>query len=320
MKKITIFPLIVIALLLASCATPQVTVTSEVTVTLPPPTETPFPTLTPTPVAVNGIAEDAEGNKLAYLNGEWVVLPALDDDYKLVANADSVRALDENGVVKYALDMETGEWVVPERPIEEFPMCNFADFQQCQIPFEKVQEHGRYVQSTLTEDLFDPEKAKFVTEYEELSVDGKKLLVPDIDTVPNYPDPETRPFIRDYAAGMTEVDGTPHIEVQIPYYVPGLEPTEWPVMSGLQPLRADLKGNWPNVIETYINDMNIVAWRIDADSVALATKFVNPATGVNFTQAEVRGIIEEMRRGDFSRTNGLVLLFAILDSKSGWFD
>jgi hypothetical protein len=301
-------PLTALVILLTAACIPQVTVTPEATLTLSPPTETPLPTLTPTPIAVDGIAEDAEGNKLAYVDGEWVVLPALDGDYKLVADGDGVRALDENRVVKYALDMETGEWVIPERQIEAFPMCNFADFQQCVIPFEKVQEHGRYVQSTLTEDLFNPEKLKFVTEYEELSYDGKIILVPDIDTVPNYPDPETRPFLRDYAAGMTEVDGTPHIEIQVPYNVRGEESKDWPVMTGLRPLRADLRGNWPNVIETYLNKMNIVAWRIDADSVTLATKFVNPATGENFTQVEVRGIIEEMRKGDFSHTNGLVSL------------
>jgi len=106
-----ILPLLSVVLILGACS-PQVTVASEVTVTLPPPpTETPLPTLTPTPIAVDGIAEDAKGNKLAYLDGEWLTLPDLEGDYKLVADADGVRALDENGAVKYTLDMAAGEWV-----------------------------------------------------------------------------------------------------------------------------------------------------------------------------------------------------------------
>jgi hypothetical protein len=114
MKKITLFPLIIVSLLFASCA-PQVTPPSPALgegtgVRESSPTETPLPTLTPTPIAVDGIAEDPEGNKLAYLDGEWTVLPALDGDYKLVADADGVRALDENGAVKHELDMATGFW------------------------------------------------------------------------------------------------------------------------------------------------------------------------------------------------------------------
>jgi hypothetical protein len=76
-------PLIALVLILTACLSPsggqpapQVTVTST-----PPPTDTPAPTMTPTPVAVDGIAENAEGNKLAYLNGEWTMLPALEGEY-----------------------------------------------------------------------------------------------------------------------------------------------------------------------------------------------------------------------------------------------
>jgi hypothetical protein len=118
MKKITLFPLIIVSFLLASCA-PQVTPPSPALgegtgVRETSPTETPQPTLTPTPIAVDGIAEDAEGNKLAYLDGEWMVLPALDGSYKLAADADGVRALDKDGAVKYELDMATGFWVEAE--------------------------------------------------------------------------------------------------------------------------------------------------------------------------------------------------------------
>jgi hypothetical protein len=133
MKKRTIFSLIVVSLLLAACA-PQVTVTPEATLTLPPPTD--LPTLTPTPIAVDGIAEDAEGNKLAYLDGEWTVLPDLEGDYRLMADADGVRALDENGAVKYTLDMATGEWV---EAFSEAVLQAQEDFKKYGFPIEGLE-------------------------------------------------------------------------------------------------------------------------------------------------------------------------------------
>lgn len=129
MKKTTIFPLIVIVLLLVSC-TPQVTVTSaptecceKVTVTSTPP-----PTLTSTPIAVNGIAEDAEGNKLAYLDGEWVVLPAFDDaqsdeiDRVVVLNQGKenqrIVALGADDAELYELSAKGDEWIKLEKVYE----------------------------------------------------------------------------------------------------------------------------------------------------------------------------------------------------------
>jgi|GEM_PF-6106253 len=127
MKK-SIHFLFTFSLILAACAAPQVTVTSEVTITLSPPTETPFPTLTPTPVAVNGIAEDADGNKLAYFDGEWVALPefaknqATDVDRVEVQKPGTkdqrIVALDAEDVELYELSINGKEWVEVEKELE----------------------------------------------------------------------------------------------------------------------------------------------------------------------------------------------------------
>jgi hypothetical protein len=131
-----ILPLLSISLILAACTpAPQVTVTPEATVTsTPPPTETPLPTLTPTPVAVDGIAEDAEGNKLAYLNGEWTVLPKLDADYpKLMVDGDKVVAVDAEGEVKFEYDLADGKWV---EVVREPKIIYFADNAEMRADME----------------------------------------------------------------------------------------------------------------------------------------------------------------------------------------
>lgn len=123
-----LFP--ILALILAACVSssegssaPQVTVAPEATSTsTPPPTETPLPTLTPTPVAVNGIAENAEGDKLAFLNGEWRMLPELDADYasmRVDVNG-SVVAVDADGEVAFEYDMVAQNWAEVEK---SYPSC-----------------------------------------------------------------------------------------------------------------------------------------------------------------------------------------------------
>jgi hypothetical protein len=68
--------------------------------------------MTPTPVAVDGIAEDAEGNKLAYLNGEWTMLPPLEGEFaRMLHQPDGkVMAVDAGGKVVFELDMAEGKW------------------------------------------------------------------------------------------------------------------------------------------------------------------------------------------------------------------
>jgi hypothetical protein len=214
-----------------------------------------------------------------------------------------------------------GEWVEAKAvtPIREFPTCNFAEFQQCPIALEDVQEHGRFVQSTLKEDLFNPEQLKIITQYQRITGPDSTQLIPNPETAPNYPNPETAPFLKDYASGITEINGVPYVEIQVPYYVEGVDSSKWPVMTGLRKL-PELKGNWSNTIDIFQNHMNIVPWRVDDESITLATQFVNPATGENFTKSEISAIVAQMERGDFSNTNGLVLLFDVGKSSRGWLE
>lgn len=120
-----ILPLLSVSLILAACMSfsegapaPQVTPPSPAlgegagVRETPPPTETPLPTLTPTPVAMDGIAEDAKGDKLAYLNGEWLALPKLDAEYaKLMVDGEKVVAVDAEGEVAFEYDMAAKNWV-----------------------------------------------------------------------------------------------------------------------------------------------------------------------------------------------------------------
>jgi hypothetical protein len=167
MKRI--FSLLSVFLILAACS-PQVTVTPEATLTPPPPTVTPLPTLTPTPIAVDGIAENAEGNKLAYLDGEWVVLPDLDGEYKLIADADGVRALDENGAVKYTLDMMTGEWVEVVQAVE---ISTMEEFER-----EWYHEEGKIIKVA---DLYGAGAATITVEKVEIPEPGQELTYEKLD-------------------------------------------------------------------------------------------------------------------------------------------
>lgn len=98
---------ILLTVLLTACA-PQVKA-----VPTPSLTNTPAPTLTPTPVAVEGIAEDTEGNFLFYEEESqtWVILPELAGDFDKIITKDdgSVVAVDKYGIEVYKLSI-SGEW------------------------------------------------------------------------------------------------------------------------------------------------------------------------------------------------------------------
>jgi hypothetical protein len=114
MKHIFLF----LALTILNACSPS----PQVTVTLTPP-----PTLTPTPIVVDGIAEDVKGNKLAYLNGEWIILPELEGDFRLMADKDGIRAVDSDGKVVYEYDMATGTWLEAISEAIQAAEQHFAD-------------------------------------------------------------------------------------------------------------------------------------------------------------------------------------------------
>ena len=107
MKKRFLITLIII---LTACASPQVTATPAPIV----PTDTPLPTFTPTPIAVDGVAQDSEGNFLVYneKSQTWEVLPKLDADFEriLVKEDGLVVAVNESKFVLFELNSDM-EWV-----------------------------------------------------------------------------------------------------------------------------------------------------------------------------------------------------------------
>jgi|GEM_PF-4129635 hypothetical protein len=115
------------------------------------------------------------------------------------------------------------------------------------------------------------------------------------------------------------MDGVTHAVVNIPYVVEdGNGGYKVIVMTGFRPMQGG--GYDTEDIRLFRERMNIIPWRVDQQSIELATRFVNPATGENFTTAEVTGIIEEMRQGDFIHADGLVLYFQIGKSSGGWWE
>lgn len=343
MKKI-LLPILV--LILAACSSsPQVTATrlANVTVTSPPAATVviPTPTLHPQFVELqiqiatgerftllpNGTIQETTSEGVKTISGLTV---EKDGSYTLMVNGEAVTLKssdvtfdDENGVqIKgYELD-ENGEWLVAEEPIKEFPICkDFTKFADFPVAFSDLQEQARFVQSTLTAELFDPEKINFepMTTMSELrSADGAKHLVPNVDTAPNYEAEGSAPFLKEFMCGITEVDGEKYVTIQVPQHIEGVDPQQLPVMTGVYELRSDLKGAWPNVINRFVNGMNIVPWNIT--DLSLATQFPNPQTGENFTLAEVQAIVEEMKQGNFANTHGLVLKFDIARNSGHWYE
>lgn len=219
-------------------------------------------------------------------------------------------------IILYTFDKESGKWAV-ERPIKEFPWCKDMHlFEQCVIDVADLQEHGRFAQSTLTEDLFDPTQLKTMTEYSTPSSPDGELLVPNIETAPNYKNEKTAPFKKDYMFGISTIDDIYHYVIQVPYYVEGVAAKDFPVITGVA---EDKGGGYTDRgVMIFSDRMNVVPWNIS--DLSLATQYVNPQTGVNFTFEEVQSIIEEMKVGNFANTNGLVLKFEIGINSGRWFE
>jgi hypothetical protein len=161
----------------------------------PPPTETPLPTLTPTPIAVDGIAEDAEGNKLAYLDGEWVALPEFAESQ--AANVDRVEvqkpgtkdqrivALDADDVELYELSIDGKEWVEVERE----PVILGFNPEVDKLMKKLIKEKGEVPLKPLYVDNGEqlPQGLMFMEGEGTYVISGKYIGMIDIaDALPNY--------------------------------------------------------------------------------------------------------------------------------------
>ena len=200
-----------------------------------------------------------------------------------------------------------------ERPIKDYSWCKDATkFDEFFVPMEELQDRADFVQASLTPDLFDPAKFAKVSDYR---VVDKYLIPSPFDNPPHYTAEGSAPFLKDYMCGMTEIDGKKYFVTQVPQYVEGVPASEWPVITGLFELRSGTEDRWPIAVDWYKNRMNLVAW--DVTDLSLATKFVNPETGVNFSSAEVNEIVEEMKNNNFARTHNLVFKIKITDAE--WY-
>ncbi len=202
-----------------------------------------------------------------------------------------------------------------ERPIKDYPWCKDAAlFEEFFVPAEELQNQAEFVRRSLTPDLFDPARFSPVSDYR--IVDGDIIPSP-FDNPPHFTTDGSAPFLKDHMCGTTEINGETYFTIQVPQYVAGVPADKWPVITGVNQLRSDMKGAWPNVVDIFKNKMNLVQWNVE--DITIATKFVNPNTGVNFTREEVKIILDEMHEGNFANTNGLVLKFTIGDINEGWY-
>ncbi len=116
--------------------------------------------------------------------------------------------------------------------------------------------------------------------------------------------------------GITTINGVDQYVIQVPHYIEGVVAQDLPVITGVHEVGPGGYRDY-NVGE-FLDKMNVVPWNIS--DLSLATQYVNPQTGVNFTMEEVQAIIEEMKVGNFANTNGLVLKFDIARVTGGWYE
>lgn len=201
-----------------------------------------------------------------------------------------------------------------ERPITEYKWCTDPlKFEECEVPFSDLQEQSRFAQSKLTEDMFDKSKFAPVSDYR--IVDGHLIPSP-FDNPPHFTVDGSAPFLKDFMYGQTVINGEEHYVIQVPYFVEGVPANEWPVITGVCPVGPG--GYKQYNMEVFRDKMNLVPW--DMVDISIATKFINPDTGKNFTRAEVQTIIGEMKEDNFANAHGLVLKFKIADNDSGWYE
>ncbi len=317
MKRL--LPLLSILLTLSACGplppaptvTPTLTLTPTNTATAtitPSPTATFTPTATPTPsppeiAAAAAVRANADGTYTLKANGEEIILSA---DQVVLNEAGEVESVEG-----YVFHEGRGEYV------RAFPVCGLQEGQKCNFEVAELSQFADFVQTQLRENMFDPDKINWVKVFAEYNFAGEIVLVPDSETAPNYTQQGSAPFIRDQFTGRTMIGPNEQaLMVAVPQFIPGVAPHDWPVMIGVY--SRDGYRTMPQVaVDVFDNNMNLVAWRTDSESIAFATQFVNPATGENFTESEVRAIIEQMKQGDFSNTHGLVLRMRVGKVVSG---
>lgn len=339
--------IVLTTLLLSACAS-KVTATSEVAATSTPlPTETPMPTPTLHPqfsalqekiansgerftLQASGTIQDGaeiipgltvapDGTMKLDVNGQIVTLDPADVDF-----------YDEKGITIKGYELITGVWVEIVKETKEIPLC--GSMYDVLTPANKLtpehiidpadlQKVANWVQTQLTTKMFDPAKIKPLSEVGMDTVfdTNGKLLIPETETAPNYQEPGTAPFLKNNQwCGTTMIGEQPYLVINVPYYIEGVPPEEWPVVVGLYQLDIGFRGAWSRGIERFVERLNVVPWYLNEESIKLAEQYPDPLTGENFTRARVEQIFKEMERGKFDHTHGLVLHVDVFSNNQGW--
>lgn len=342
-----------LGLILIACS-PQVIATPEVTVTLPTETPIPTPTLHPEFIALQNLINDSS-ERFTLLPDGTLEEVTVDGGRQTVPNLH----VDQNGIINIIFNNEhvlieqsqiifddevgitiegytltpDGNWVEAYTPrLAEVPVC--ATMYDVLTPSNHLnpdhmadaadlQARANWIQTQLINDMFTPDKIKPLSEVglETPFLFGGKILVPNHETAPNYRDSATAPFLKDNPwCGSTMIDGKPHIVVHVPYYVPGRDASEYPVLTGVIDLVEGKRGTWRRAVELYVDRMNLVPWYLNEESIKLSMQYPDPQTGENFTRARILEIFGQMEKGDFSHSHGLVLYFLVATSQIQAFE
>jgi hypothetical protein len=291
--------------LLASCVTPSIT-RPTITVTSIPSTHTPLPT---------------ESSPLPPLSPEIIELLHNGGTYDRSQNG----FVDKYDQLKF--ELSAGQWkpvAVPTKQIIQYPWCKrIEDFQKCVIPQSAIFDgsYADFVQSTLTQDLFDTTKLKFFP-LSVLKEPNGDFIYYGIDDLPHFPDTAMAPFKKSYAFGVTNLYGKEQFVIAVPYYIEGVAPKNWPIITGLYEHGKINQNELDTIFYAWNNKMNIPLW--NASDLRLAASTINPVTGKKFTLAEAKQIVDEILQGNFTHTHRLVLRFAIYKDPGyppkSWFE
>ncbi|MHB8779110.1 MAG: hypothetical protein ACYC6R_15330, partial [Anaerolineales bacterium] len=247
MKKIILFLLI----LSASCASPQVTVTSakRVTVTSPPLAATIIPTPTLHPQFIELQSQIAASGETFTLRSDGtieqmtsegaVTVPGLavdkngvmtlsvGDDLVILDPAD-VTWSEENIFIKGYTQDENGKWGV-ERPIKEFPICTPENFCDCQFDLENDIWNGDVDKWLLT--LSKPFDIEKINNVPLVWYQGWGRIQYSADTDPNFRIPGSEQQHREATAGLLvyEENGVKYEYIFIPleFYDPATGKSHW---------------------------------------------------------------------------------------------
>lgn len=196
---------------------------------------------------------------------------------------------------------------------ESFPVCTTAEkVADCYIPPEAA-VNGDYVKylKTLDWPAFDESKLIFrdLVRFHYPTYDEIRY---SLDTIPNYPVPETRPYQR-LTFGWTEYNDGKYVVTGIRYYVKGMDPKNYPWIVGLIYVNISNRATDDQMKKTaleYINDMNVPVYQA-TNQFIFAWKsmgITDPLVNKSFTlHPDIQQKIDSFIGGDPTALDGVAL-------------